>query len=158
MAMARSALQNSLPSFAAADLDGDGEVSLAEFTSLLCGSSGPSAAKSAPKSGGGNASAVVAKFRQSHRTIDQVRAAFTKYDTNRDGNISRQELAAGMAAGQFSAQESSLVFDLADSNGDGEIDMGEFVTMMFPAAGQLISNLKQNFRGEGCPGIQSCLR
>ena len=25
-----------------------------------------------------------------------------------------------MAAGQFSAQESSLVFDLADSNGDGE--------------------------------------
>ena len=26
--------------------------------------------------------------------------------------------------------------------------MGEFVTMMFPAAGQLISNLKQNFRGE----------
>lgn len=34
--------------------------------------------------------------------------------------VSRQELAAGMAAGQFSAQESSLVFDLADSNGDGE--------------------------------------
>ena len=26
--------------------------------------------------------------------------------------------------------------------------MGEFVTMMFPAAGQLISNLKQNFRDE----------
>merc|ERR1719458_680645 len=136
--------------FAVADLDGDGQVSLGEFTALLCGgSSGPSAAKSAaaPKSGGGNASAVVAKFRQSHRTIDQVRAAFTKYDTNRDGNISRQELASGMA-GQFSAQESSLVFDLADSNGDGEIDMGEFVTMMFPAAGQLISNLKQNFRDE----------
>merc|ERR1719295_2376038 len=133
--------------FAVADLDGDGQVTLGEFTSLLSGSSGPPAAKSAPKSGGGNASAVVAKFRQSHRTIDQVRAAFTKYDTNRDGNISRQELAAGMA-GQFSAQESSLVFDLADSNGDGEIDMGEFVTMMFPAAGQLISNLKQNFRDE----------
>ena len=35
-------------------------------------------------------------------------------------SVSRQELAAGMAAGQFSAQESSLVFDLADSNGDGE--------------------------------------
>ena len=33
--------------------------------------------------------------------------------------VSRQELTAGMA-GQFSAQESSLVFDLADSNGDGE--------------------------------------
>ena len=35
-------------------------------------------------------------------------------------SVSRQELAAGMAAGQFSTQESSLVFDLADSNGDGE--------------------------------------
>ena len=36
-----------------------------------------------------------------------------------EGGVSRQELTAGMA-GQFSAQESTLVFDLADSNGDGE--------------------------------------
>merc|ERR1719431_1464706 len=109
--------------------------------------SGAPAPSRAPPKAGGNATAVVAKFRQTHKTIEQVRSAFIKYDTNRDGNISRQELTAGMA-GQFSAQESSLVFDLADSNGDGEIDMGEFVTMMFPAAGQLISNLKQNFRDE----------
>ena len=30
----------------------------------------------------------------------------------------------------------------------GSIDIGEFVQLMFPSAGQLISNLKQNFASE----------
>ena len=47
-----------------------------------------------------------------------------------EGGVSRQELTAGMA-GQFSAQESTLVFDLADSNGDGE-QPEEESTQTFP--------------------------
>merc|ERR1719295_594887 len=51
-------------------------------------------------------------------------------------------------AGQFTAAESSLIFDLADTDGNGEIDIAEFVTMMFPAAAEHISNLKVNFSTE----------
>merc|ERR1712106_612748 len=83
------------------------------------------------------------------KTIDQVRSAFNQYDVDRDGSISKQELGQGMVkSGQFTAQESKIVFDLADSDGDGSIDIGEFVQLMFPSAGQLISNLKQNFASE----------
>ena len=77
--------------FAVADLDGDGEVTMAEFSCLLIGGTAPPTAK-APQAGGGAAAPVVAKFRSMNRTIDQVRAAFNKYDTDRDGNISRAEL------------------------------------------------------------------
>ena len=51
-------------------------------------------------------------------------------------------------AGQITAQESKLAFDFADFGGDGAINIGKFLQLMFPSAGQLISNLKQNFASE----------
>merc|ERR1719410_2623124 len=51
-------------------------------------------------------------------------------------------------SGQFTQQESKVVFETADIDGNGTIDIGEFVQMMFPTAAQLISNLKQNFANE----------
>jgi calmodulin len=129
--------------FGLADLDGDGEVSLGEFVQLLC----PGAA--AVSSGSGNVSSVIEKFRSLYKNIDDVRRAFNMYDANKDGAISREELQAGMCkSGQFTPKESSIVFDHADLDGNGEIDIGEFVGLMFPRAAELISNLKQNFRNE----------
>ena len=37
---------------------------------------------------------------------------------------------------------------IADSDGDGSIDIGKFLQLMFSSAGQLISNLKHNFATE----------
>jgi len=128
--------------FAVADCDGDGEVSLEEFVQLLC----PSVAS--PTSGGGGVS-VVGKFRGMYKTIEEVRTAFSAFDADGDGNISRNELEAGMTrGGLFSAQEAAKVFELADINGDGEIDVVEFVQLMFPNAAELISSLKQKFTTE----------
>ena len=75
-----------------------------------------------------------------------MRAAFRTYDANGDGAIDRRELEAGMVkSGQFAAGEANMAFDLADINGDGEIDIGEFVQLMFPTAAELISGLRKNF-------------
>jgi len=130
--------------FAIADQDGDGQVSMVEFVLLLCPGTGGQSTMSA-----GNGSAVVEKFRSMHKTIDDVRAAFNKFDINRDGNISRSELEQGLCrTGQFTKEESSLIFDLADTDGNGEIDIGEFVHLMFPLAAEKIAKLKQNFQDE----------
>jgi Ca2+-binding EF-hand superfamily protein len=57
-----------------------------------------------------------------------VKAAFSQYDVNKDGNISMKELEDGMVqTGQFSFDEARQAFEIADINGDGEIDIAEFV-------------------------------
>ena len=57
-----------------------------------------------------------------------MKAAFSQYDVNKDGNISMKELEDGMVqTGQFSFDEARQAFEIADINGDGEIDIAEFV-------------------------------
>merc|ERR1719228_1986276 len=69
--------------FAVADIDGDGQVSLPEFVQLLCPGSAPSGAPAkAAAQTGGNANAVLNKYRAAYKNIDQVREAFFKYDAN----------------------------------------------------------------------------
>ena len=76
-----------------------------------------------------------------------MKQAFLQYDINRDGNISRKELEDGMSgSGQFSLEDARITFDKADINGDGEIDLAEFVQLMFPNAAEIISNMKSHFR------------
>ena len=65
-------------------------------------------------------------------------------------------------SGQFSFDDARTAFDIADINGDGEIDIGEsayctvfliltylfsgeFVQLMFPNAAEIVSQLKRNF-------------
>jgi Ca2+-binding EF-hand superfamily protein len=76
-----------------------------------------------------------------------VKQAFLQYDINRDGNISRKELEDGMVqSGQFTFDDARTCFDIADIDGDGEVDLAEFVQLMFPNASEIISNLKSKFR------------
>ena len=49
-------------------------------------------------------------------------------------------------SGQFSFDEARTAFDIADINGDGEIDIAEFVQLMFPNAAEIISQMKRNFQ------------
>ena len=49
-------------------------------------------------------------------------------------------------SGQFSFDEARLAFEIADINGDGEIDLGEFVQVMFPTAAEIVSNLRKGFK------------
>merc|ERR1719410_3100056 len=134
--------------FAVADIDGDGQIDMSEFGQLL-GVDKAQPGSAAPAAGGVSPAAIVAKFRGLYKTIDQVRDAFKQYDVDGDRTISRAELEQGMVkSGQFTQQESKLVFEIADIDGNGTIDIGEFVQMMFPTAAQLISNLKQNFANE----------
>lgn len=47
----------------------------------------------------------------------------------------------------FTREQASYAFELADVNNDGKIDIAEFVSLMFPSAKESISNLRKLFRG-----------
>ena len=103
--------------FSLGDTDGDGEVSLQEFVDLMSPSS----------------SEVLTKLRRNFRSIADVKAAFKKIDTNNDGLLSKQEMSSSPNC-KFDSEEIDAIFKLGDINGDGELDMGEFVGLMFPPA------------------------
>merc|ERR1719424_112768 len=59
-----------------------------------------------------------------------LKAAFSSFDRNGDGNISMAELAGGKLLGHLTMDEISHIFDELDSNGDCYIDPDEYATMM----------------------------
>ena len=118
--------------FNAADVDKDGAVDYEEFIGLMCPS----------------ASDIVSKFRNQYKSIEEVRAAFKRFDSNGDGAISKDELAAAMkSSGQsYSSIEVDAIFNLGDVDGDGEITMDEFVTLMSPSASEVLKKLRKNYK------------
>merc|ERR1711899_254828 len=118
--------------FALGDLDGDGEISLAEFIRVMS----PSTAT------------ALARFRNTFMTIEDVVSAFRIIDSNNDGSLSKTELESGMNSfgKKFTAKEVESVFVLADVNSDGEINYSEFVSLMFPAASSALAKLRKSNR------------
>merc|ERR1719412_3193684 len=118
--------------FALGDLDGDGEISVGEFIRVMS----PSTAT------------ALARFRNTFTAIEDVVSAFRVIDSNNDGSLSKQELAAGMNSfgKKFTSEEIDSVFALADVNSDGEICYDEFVSMMFPAASTALSKFRRNHK------------
>ena len=59
----------------------------------------------------------------------------TRYDADGDGAITLEELINGMTEFKdFTREQASYAFELADVNNDGKIDIAEFVSLMFPSA------------------------
>merc|ERR1719402_2048459 len=114
--------------FALGDIDQDGEISMPEFVRLM-----------SPK-----AAAALNRFRNSFRNIQEVASAFKRFDTNSDGAISPQELAAGMKSSGLMVDhdEVSAIFGLAEINQDGEVNYAEFVSALFPVAADGIGKFR----------------
>merc|ERR1711963_817880 len=115
--------------FSLGDTDGDGEVSLQEFVDLMSPSS----------------SEVLAKLRLNFKSIADVKTTFKKIDSNNDGLLSKQEMLNSPGC-KFDAEEVDAIFNLGDINGDGELDMGEFIGLMFPPATEVLNKLSANYK------------
>merc|ERR550532_1333586 len=118
--------------FAAGDINRDGTVDYEEFIALMC----PSAA------------AIVSKFRSQYKNLDNVIAAFKRFDRNNDGALDKAELSQAMkSSGQsYSDIEVDAIFSLGDSDGDGEVSLQEFVALMSPSASEILGKLRSSFK------------
>ena len=115
--------------FSLGDVDGDGEITLEEFVSLMHPS----------------ASQVVQKLSKSFKNLDDVKRSFKQIDSNNDGLLSKQEMLQS-AGNKFDREEVDAIFELGDVNGDGEIDMTEFISLMFPSAVEVVSQISKTFK------------
>lgn len=112
------------------DLDGDGEVNFEEFMYLMCPDS----------------QTIVKKFRDSYKTIAEVKSAFIKFDKSRNGGLSKNELSRMMYSTgySFSDVEVDAIMNLGDSDGDGEIDLDEFLFLMTPSASAVLNQIRMD--------------
>lgn len=110
------------------DEDGNGEVDFEEFMYLMCPDS----------------ATIINKFRKEYKTINEVKAAFNKFDKNQDGGLEKAELARMMFATglSYSDMEVDAIMNLGDKDGDGEIDLEEFLALMTPAASVTLDKIR----------------
>jgi len=116
--------------FKEGDVDGDGEINFEEFMYLMC----PDTAQ------------IIKKFRESYKQINDVKGAFRKFDKNRDGQINKSELARMMFSSghSFTDMEVDAVMNLADKDGDGEIDLEEFLMFMTPSTSATLNKIRMD--------------
>merc|ERR1711963_482368 len=102
--------------FILGDKNGDGAIDFAEFAEIMI--------PSAPER--------IAKLKKCFRNRTEIEAAFRRFDTNKDGAISFQEMKNGLSscAISFTEQEVEICFAVADKDGDGEVSLTEFVDLL----------------------------
>jgi len=110
------------------DLDQDGEIDLEEFVQLM-----------SP-----GASFIIAKLRSSFNTIDDVKQLFKDIDADSDGLLSRDEM-LNSPRNKFDSEEVAAIYELGDANGDDVLDVGEFIAILFPSAGEALAKLSRNY-------------
>ena len=90
-----------------------------------------------------SAETVIARISSQFSNINDVKKAFLKIDVDKDGKISRSEMAK---CGKFNNQEVDAIFILGDVNGDGEIDLEEFIGLMCPSATAAVAMMTKAVR------------
>merc|ERR1719270_1866268 len=119
-----------------ADIDGDGEISLVEFSALLGAGAATAPAAAAPSGGS-----------LQFRSIDELKNAFKRFDLNSDGHLDRNEFRQlVMSSGSGSDSEIDTLFKKGDIDNDGKIDYQELIKLMFPQSAQTLQKLQQTFR------------
>merc|ERR1719341_448241 len=115
--------------FKEGDIDGDGTVNFEEFMYLMC----PTTEQ------------VVRKFRQNYNTIVEVKNAFRMFDKNRSGSLNESELKRMMLSTGFSFTDVEVqsIMNLGDKDGDGEIDLEEFLALMTPSASETLQQIRK---------------
>merc|ERR1712002_420708 len=115
--------------FSLADVNNDGEICYDEFVSMMF----PAAAT------------ALAKFRKHHQTLKNAKKAFDGFDVDGDGEISYVELVGGMG-GEYTANEISAIFAMADTNQDGNISFLEFSKIMIPKCQDTLAKFWKCFK------------
>ena len=108
---------------------GDGEITPEEFVTLMSPSS----------------SNIVQRLRKQYKNMTDVKAAFKKIDVDNDGLLSKQEMMQS-AGNMFDREEVDAIFALGNINGDGELDMGEFISIMFPPTVEVAMQVSATFK------------
>jgi len=118
--------------FAMGDIDQDGKITFLEFAKIMMPS----------------ANDALTKFWKCFSNIASVRQAFQKFDVDKDGQISRQEVVQGMSSSglKLTSSEIDTLFILGDRDNNGQIDFSEFAQIMIPSASDRIAKLKKCFR------------
>ena len=107
------------------DVNDDGSLDMEEFIGVMY----PSAAT------------IASRLRSQYTDINSIKKAFSKIDINEDGKVSKEEVAA---SGTFNQQEIDALFVLGDANNDGEIDLEEFLGVLYPVvANALVKMTKE---------------
>merc|ERR550539_465756 len=90
------------------------------------------------------AATVVGRLSKTYGNLEQIKAGFKKLDVKGDGLISKKE----MSSAGLSQQEVNAIFSIGDTNGDGEIDVEEFIAVMCPSAMAVVFKISQSINGK----------
>ena len=113
--------------FALGDINDDGALDLEEFIGVMYP----------------DASTTAGRLRSRFSDMNMVKKAFSAIDTNSDGKVSKEEM---NALDMFNNQEVDALFLLGDSNNDGEIDLEEFIGVLYPMVAQALSKMTKDIK------------